>query len=69
MYEVGAYIVCGPGSSSGKTLDYGLDGPSSIPGIEGVEISPHSFVSRLVQRQPSVGLATLPLPNAIAVYM
>ena len=26
---------CGPGSSSGKALSYGLDGPGSIPGVGG----------------------------------
>ena len=30
---------CRPGSSSGKALDYGLDGLGSIPGVRGVEIS------------------------------
>ena len=40
--------VYGPGSSSGKALSYGLDGPGSIPGVRGVEIFLHSFVSRLV---------------------
>ena len=34
----------GPG---GKMLGYGLDGPHSIPGVGGVEIFLHSFVSRL----------------------
>ena len=30
------YIIkCGPGSSSGKALGYGLDGPVSIPGVGG----------------------------------
>ena len=38
----------GPGSSSGKALSYGLDGPGSIPGVGGVEIFLCSFVSRLV---------------------
>ena len=38
---------CGPGGSSGKVLGYGLDGPGSIPGVGGVEIFLHSFVSRL----------------------
>ena len=38
----------GPGSSSGKVLGYGLDGPGLIPGVGGVEIFLHSFVSRLV---------------------
>ena len=36
-----------PGSSSGKSLGYGLDGPDSIPTIGGLEIFLHSFVSRL----------------------
>ena len=35
------------GSSSGKALGYGLDGPGSFPGGGGVEIFLHS-VSRLV---------------------
>ena len=39
---------CGPVSSSGKMLDYGLDSQSSTPGVRGVEIFLHSFVSRLV---------------------
>ena len=45
-----------PGSSSGKTLDYGLDGPVSIPGIGRVEIFLHSFVFKLVPRftQPTI---------------
>ena len=38
----------GPGSSSGKALDYELDGPGSIPGVGGVEIFLHTFVFRLV---------------------
>ena len=33
--------------NSNKELGYGLD-PGSIPGVGGVEIFPHSFVSRLV---------------------
>ena len=37
----------GPGGSSGKALSCGLDGPGSIPGVGGVEIFLHSFVSRL----------------------
>ena len=37
----------GPGGSSGKELGYRLDGPGSIPGVGGVEIFLHSFVSRL----------------------
>ena len=36
------------GSSSGKVLDYGLDGLGSIPGVRGVEIFLRSFVSGLV---------------------
>ena len=28
-------MQCGPGSSNGKTLDYGLDDPGSIPGVGG----------------------------------
>ena len=39
--------VSGAGGSSGKALGYGLDGPGSIPGVGGVEIFLHSFVSRL----------------------
>ena len=31
-------IPCGPGSSSDKALGYGLDGQSSIPVSEGMEI-------------------------------
>ena len=38
----------GPGGSSGKALSCGLDGPGSIPGVRGVEIFLHTFVSRLV---------------------
>ena len=38
----------GPGSSRGKALGYGLDGPDSITGGGGMEIFLHSFVSRLV---------------------
>ena len=38
----------GPGSSSGKTLSYGLDDPGLILGVGGVEIFLRSFVSRLV---------------------
>ena len=33
--------------SSGKALGYGLDCPGSIPGVGGVEIFLHSFMSRL----------------------
>ena len=39
--------VCGPSGSSGKALGYRLDGPGSIPGVGGMEIFLHSFVSRL----------------------
>ena len=45
----GFFLTCnGPGGASGKALRYGLDGPGSIPGVGGVEIFLHSFVSRLV---------------------
>ena len=37
----------GEDGSSGKALDYGLDGPGSIAGVGGVKIFLHSFVSRL----------------------
>ena len=40
-------ITNGPGGSSGKALGYALDGPGSIPGVGGVEIFLHSFVSKL----------------------
>ena len=52
----GIVYICGPGGSSGKALGYGLDGPGSIPGVGGVEILLHSFVSRLVlgSTQPSI---------------
>ena len=48
--------LCGPGSSSGKVLGYGLDGPGSNPGVGGVEIFLRYFVSRLVLRctQPPI---------------
>ena len=36
------------GSSSGKALGYGRDDPGSNPGVGGVKIVLHSFVSRLV---------------------
>ena len=45
---VGEACFSGPGSSSGKVLDSGLDGTGSIPGVGGLEIFLHSFVSRLV---------------------
>ena len=38
----------GPGGSNGKALGYGLESPGSIPGVGGVEILLHFFVSRLV---------------------
>ena len=44
----GPLAQSGPGSSSGKALGYGLDGPGSIPGVGGMEIFLHSFVYRLV---------------------
>ena len=40
--------IGGPGGSSDKALGYWLDGPGSIPGVGGVAIFLHSFVSRLV---------------------
>ena len=48
--------TCGPGSSSGKALGYGLDSPGSILGVGGVEIFLRSFVSRLALRstQPPI---------------
>ena len=46
FYLLSVYIY-GPGGSSGKVLSCGLDGPGSIPGVGGVEIFLHSFVSRL----------------------
>ena len=50
QYNAVHLLVSGPGSSSGKTLGYGLDGPGSILGVGGVEIFLRSFVSRLVLR-------------------
>ena len=49
-------LLEGPSSSSGKELGYGLDGLGFIPGVEGVEIFLHSFVSRpvLVFTQPPI---------------
>ena len=41
------FILGGPGGSSGKALSCGLDGPGSLPGVGGLEIFLHSFVSRL----------------------
>ena len=35
-------------AQAARALDYGLDSPGSIPGVGGVEIFLHSFVSRLV---------------------
>ena len=32
------HLVYEPGGSSGKALGFGLDGPGSIQGVEGVEI-------------------------------
>ena len=40
----------GPGSSSGKAFGYGLDGPSSIPGVGGGG----DFTSLRVQTGPGV---------------
>ena len=40
--------VCGPDGTSGEALDYGPEGPGSIPGVGGVEIFLLLFVSRLV---------------------
>ena len=45
--ELELIYLRGPGGSSGKALGHGLDGPGSIPGVGGVEIFLHSFVSRL----------------------
>ena len=42
------FMLTGSGSSSGKALGYGLDGPGSIPDAREVEIFLHSFVSTLV---------------------
>ena len=39
------HSMSGPGSSSGKALGCGLNGPDSIPDVRGVEIFLHSFVS------------------------
>ena len=39
---------CGPGSSIGKALGYGLDGPGSIPSVGRLEIFLHYIVCRLV---------------------
>ena len=41
------FLRRGPGGSSGKALDYGLDGLCSILGVGGVENFLHSFMSRL----------------------
>ena len=50
------YFNIDTGSSSGKALGYGLDGPGLILGVGGVETFLHSFVSRLVLRstQPRI---------------
>ena len=78
------FLYHGPGGSSGKVLGCGLDGSGSIPGVGGVEIFLHTFVSRLVlgsTQSPikmstgefpwgkGIGLAILPLPSAVAVNM
>ena len=55
-----------PGSSSGKELGYGLDSPGSIPGVGGVEIFLHSFVSRLVE-VVDMGFTTLSTSQVISV--
>ena len=39
---------CGPGSSNGEALGFGLDGPGSIPGVGGLKIFLDALVSRLV---------------------
>ena len=45
FYIISSLILLGgPGSRSGKALDYGLDGP----GVGGVEIFLHSFMSKLI---------------------
>ena len=43
-------------SSSAKALGYGLDGLGLMPGVGGVEIFLHSFMSRLVLKsiQPPI---------------
>ena len=58
-------LHCGPGSSSGKALVYGLDGPGSIPGVGGVRIFLLFFVSRLVlgSTQPSIKLVPGAFPE------
>ena len=50
------YVKDGSGSSSGKALGHGLDGPGSIPDVGGLEIFLHSFFSTLVtgSTQPPV---------------
>ena len=76
-------VFCGPCSSSGKALGYGLDGPGSIPGVGVVEIFLYSFLSRLVLRsiQPPIKWVAGAFPrdkrrpsiglatSAMAVYM
>ena len=53
-------LLGGSGSSSGKALAYGLNGPGSIPGVGRVEIFLHSFVSELVlgSTQPPIKMST-----------
>ena len=53
-------VESGPGGASGKALGYGLDGPGSIPGVGGVEIFLHSFVSRLVLGSTQLPIKWLP---------
>ena len=43
-----SYTYNGPGGSSGKVLDCGLDGLGPIPSVGGVEIFLHTVMSRLV---------------------
>ena len=56
FYFHSQYLLDGPGGSSGKELDYGLDSPGSISAGERMEIFIHSFVSRLAQEliQPPI---------------
>ena len=48
VISIAFYMEKGPGGASGKALRYELNGPGSIPGVGGVEIFLHSFMSRLV---------------------